>query len=265
MCLSYYSRFPGCQSGVQRVSHKVPAVYRELSPRTKEVPVYTIEDGAIMVPAQDFAVRATLECGQVFRYAPPDHGRWELIAGDRRCELHERGNYTVIMARRRDIPYFVRYFDLDRSYAAMLQELRAAEPAALTQAAAAYGRGIRILRQEPFETLISFLISTNNNIKRIQGIIERLCAALGKPLRGNGTFRYAFPEPEAMASAGEMFYRDSGCGYRAPWIVDAAEKAVRSTELGRPSVTGAYRRAANVQGYRPQGRRLCCTLCLRPL
>jgi N-glycosylase/DNA lyase len=206
--------------------------------------MFTVEEGRILVPRKDFNVRATLECGQVFRFRrldspPAGSGRgaaYNLISADKTCVVAEEGSRTVIYARRRDIPYFVRYFDLETSYAPVLRELRARARnsrvlapggAALVEAALEYGRGLRILRQNPFETLISFIISTNNNIKRIRGIIERICAALGRRRAGlpaGGGF-YAFPDAAVMAEQDEAFYRNAGCGYRAGWLPPAAKKA----------------------------------------
>lgn len=189
--------------------------------------MFGVENGKIAAAKKDLNLRATLECGQVFRFTDAGNGRRELISGGRRCVLWEDGNKTLIGAEKDDIPYFINYFDLEQSYDPMIKEL---EDSPLMKAAAAFGRGLKILRQDRFETLISFIVSTNNNIGRIKGIIERICAALGRP-RGKpetGAGFYGFPDPETMARAGEKLYRELGCGYRSPWIARAAEKAAVS-------------------------------------
>jgi N-glycosylase/DNA lyase len=244
--------------------------------------MFSLENGKIIVPRKELNIRATLECGQVFRFTlpgspPAGSGQGcELISADKKCVIAEEGNRVIVYARERDISYFVRYFDLETSYAPILRELRARTRdsrvlapggAAFVEAAFEYGKGLRILRQDPFEMLISFIISTNNNIKRIQGIIERLCAALGRhcpalPAGGavsggftgggtaNGTF-YDFPAVEVMAENGEGFYRDLGCGYRAKWLLLAAKKAsggclASFEELPTPELTAELQTFAGV-------------------
>jgi N-glycosylase/DNA lyase len=212
--------------------------------------MFSIEEGKITAAKKDLNIRATLDCGQVFRFTVAEDGRRELISGSRRCVLWEDRKKTLIRAAKHDIPYFINYFDLKQSYAPMIKEL---EDSPLMKAAAAFGRGLRILRQDRFETLISFIVSTNNNIARIRGIIERICAALGCPLGKpkTGTVFYGFPGPEAMAGAGEKMYRELGCGYRSPWIARAAEKAASSSldvlaGLPTEKLTGALQSFAGV-------------------
>ena len=87
--------------------------------------------------------------------------------------------------------------------------------------AAEFAGGIRILNQEKFETLISFIISANNNIPRIKGIIDRLCSSLGEPIDGGD---FSFPDAEKIASAGIEALAPLRAGFRAKYIIDAAEK-----------------------------------------
>ena len=114
-----------------------------------------------------------------------------------------------------------RYFDLDRDYSAVCERLKADE---YMRAAVTEFPGIRILRQEPWEALCSFIISQNNNIPRIKGIIDRLCRLLGEPLGGED---YAFPTPEAVAAAGVEGLAPIRAGFRAKYIIDAAQKVSR--------------------------------------
>jgi len=187
--------------------------------------VYALEGENIVVSAAQFRPRAVLECGQVFRFRQIDGSDWEIISGDKRCLLAEKGGKTVISAAKADIPYFINYFDLERDYRPIIRSLRRVcargEPPLELEHVLAHGKGLRLLRQDKWETLLSFIISTNNNIPRIRGIIEKLCAALGKKRNGF----YAFPTAKAMAAKDEGFYRKAGCGYRAPWLAAAAKKA----------------------------------------
>ncbi|MPM88251.1 hypothetical protein SDC9_135352 [bioreactor metagenome] len=100
------------------------------------------------------------------------------------------------------------------------------------------GTGIRILHQEPFETLISFITSQNNNIPRIRSLIARLCRELGNGFESPyGETVYAFPTAEAVASAGEKALLDMKFGFRAKYIARCAE-TVASGRFDLSSVSG---------------------------
>lgn len=159
-----------------------------------------------------FDIRSTLECGQVFRFAPTDYG-YRLIAGSHIAKIREEEDRYVVECD--DPDHFRRYFDFDTDYA-LVQSKFADKP--LIAAAIAYGKGIHILRQEPLETIFSFIVSQNNHIPRIKGIIEKICDGLGEDM---GEYR-AFPSLEKLAGAGEKFYAKCGAGYRANYLCTVA-------------------------------------------
>ena len=113
---------------------------------------------------------------------------------------------------------------MDVDYAPAISRLQ--QHSSFLRSAIDYGKGIRILRQDLVETIFSFIISANNNIKRIQSIIERLCAKYGVKTT-NG---YAFPTVEALAKATETELKLLGTGYRASYIINTA-KALQQMEL----------------------------------
>lgn len=167
-----------------------------------------------------FDPAATLGCGQAFRWERTQDGFW-VFAQDRACLLRREGESTVLECEEGDLAFFENYFDLARDYAAINARVCAFGIPRLS-AAARFGRGIRILNQGAEETIFSFIISQNNNIPRIRGILSRLCEALGGERAFSGrTFR-AFPSAEALAGQGEAFYRSLGCGYRAPYLAKTA-------------------------------------------
>ncbi len=90
--------------------------------------------------------------------------------------------------------------------------------------------GMRLLEQEPWECLVSYLCSINSNIPRISTLVEILSNRLGKPISLDGVTRYTFPEPYALADLGEMGLRLMGLGFRAPYLAGAAQ-AVASDRL----------------------------------
>jgi N-glycosylase/DNA lyase len=99
--------------------------------------------------------------------------------------------------------------------------------------ATAYGKGIRILRQEKWEALCSFIISQNNHIPRIKKIVEALCELFGEQVEFDGKIYYSFPPPEKLCTLDESDLAPLKCGYRASYILSAA-KAVTdgSIDLG---------------------------------
>lgn len=172
-----------------------------------------------------FDPEATLCCGQVFRFRPHGGG-WLVYSGERACCLFSEGGRTHILAEEQDAGYFENYFDLGRDYAPVVSAaLESGMP--FIAEAAQEGRGIRILRQQPEEAVFSFIISQNNNIPRIQGIISRICAALGQERSFMGGKYYTFPSAAVLSGRDAAFYASLGAGYRAPYIAGTAEKIAR--------------------------------------
>lgn len=170
-----------------------------------------------------FNVVDTLTCGQLFRYKDLGSGRYGLWSQDKYAEAEQHDGKVFVYAL--DGDYFWRYFDLDEDYASKVK--RIAEAAPIMQLASQGGKGIRILKQDPAETVINFIISANNNIKRIQLIIERICAALGEQTE----FGYAFPSVFSLSQADASFYRSVGAGYRDVYLADTAKRLTLEGDL----------------------------------
>ncbi len=163
-----------------------------------------------------FNVLDTLDCGQLFRFAPFKAG-YIVYSLDKCAYLYEDGENSVIECEDENAEYFYNYFDLARDYSAIFNRAISKSVPALTLSATA-GKGIRILNQDKTEALFSFIVSQNNNIPRIKGIIERLCTALGEKKNFDGKEYYSFPTPEIMATMDGEFYKSIGLGYRAEYI-----------------------------------------------
>ncbi|MBQ7653198.1 MAG: DNA-3-methyladenine glycosylase 2 [Clostridia bacterium] len=170
------------------------------------------EKDRILIQDEYFDIRSTLYCGQVFRFKE-DNGIFKVYSKDKCATITEGVNTEIIG----DVDYFYDYFDLSTDYKTQAESI-IDKP--LIRQGLVKGKGIHILKQDPYETLISFIISANNHIPRIKGIIERLCTALGE---NKGDY-YAFPTPEAMASQSVEFYKNLGAGYRDVYLLDAATK-----------------------------------------
>ena len=146
-----------------------------------------------------FHLAQTLDCGQAFRWRPADPQGlvWEGAAKDRYLRLEDRGETLALSCSQEELEdFWSGYFDLETDYEEKRRALSGMSPA-LAQAAA-FAPGIRILRQDPWEALCSFLISQNNHIPRIKGIIERLCQLLGEPIGDTGW--HSFPGPEKLSA-----------------------------------------------------------------
>lgn len=178
---------------------------------------------AFTYDSEFFNIRDTLECGQIFRYKALEDGSYEVHSQDKYAVLGYDGQGRVEV-RTVDSEYFWNFFDLDTDYGAKVKRISALSP--LMKEAANYGKGIRILNQDLTEMIFSFIISANNNIKRIQLIIERLCDKLGKQT----DFGKAFPTVKAMADAPVELYTQIGAGYRDRYLHETA-KALLTFDL----------------------------------
>ncbi|MBO5210476.1 MAG: DNA-3-methyladenine glycosylase 2 family protein [Clostridia bacterium] len=182
---------------------------------------YFFENNNIYIKGiEEFDLPHTLDCGQAFRWKCDENGVWSGIAGNKFLKLEKLPDGTVVLYNTTEDEfngYWKNYFDLDRDYSQIVKQLSQNET---LKNACEYSYGIRILNQEPFETLCSFIISQNNNIGRIKGIVERLCENFGEKIDGG----YAFPTAQKMASLTVEDLAPLRSGFRAKYLVDAAQK-----------------------------------------
>lgn len=181
---------------------------------------YIKKGGNIVLDIPCFDIGLTLDCGQAFRWSKTDDGTWHGVAFSTPLTLRQTGNGVefIGVSEEEFEKIWVPYFDLDRDYDKLCERFGNDEQLknAVTEC-----YGIRLLRQEPWEALCSFIISQNNNIPRIKGIVDRLCRLLGEHLGGDD---YAFPTPEKVAEAGIEGLAPIRAGFRAKYIIDAARK-----------------------------------------
>ena len=168
-----------------------------------------------------FNILDTLDCGQTFRFKPYSQG-FIVLSKDRCAYLYEQYNQTIIECLEQDEEYFHNYFDLSRDYAKIC-ESAIKENIPILTSAVKKGKGIRILNQDKEEMLFSFIISQNNNIPRIKGIIDKLCVSLGDKKEFLGEEYYSFPTAVEMAKKDLKFYQEIGLGYRAKYIKNLAD------------------------------------------
>lgn len=188
---------------------------------------------------RDFDPDQIFDCGQCFRWEKTGSGTgaedsfWQGIAGGRHARVDfADGVLTIedsmledcLCTKKEAREFWHSYFDLDRDYAAIKRKLSRGDK--VMKAAIKEGSGIRILRQEPWETLISFIISQNNNIPRIKGCINALADTLGE----NGNL----PTPEVLAGADVSDLAPCRLGYRDRYLIEAAGQYL---EWGMPDST----------------------------
>ncbi len=167
-----------------------------------------------------FSLPQTLDCGQAFRFEEKSEDKWGGVACDRYLEIEKLtdGTFVLYNVSKEEFESIWRdYFDLNRDYSEIIKTISQNE---VLKTASEYGKGIRVLNQPPWETLCSFIISQNNNIKRIKGIISRLCEAYGEKIEGG----YTFPSAEALAKLEPEDLAPLRAGFRAKYIIDAARK-----------------------------------------
>lgn len=172
----------------------------------------------IEIQADNFDLEQTLLCGQCFRWKKLGDNDFEGIVGDKYLHITQGENKFVLHnVSQNDLDFWNDYFDLKTDYGAIIKTLSADK---YLSAACAEKSGIRILKQEPFETLISFIISQNNNIKRISGIIDRLCEEFGTQMEKG----YMFPTEKQLEGVLPEDLAPLRAGFRARYIADAVAK-----------------------------------------
>ena len=173
---------------------------------------------------QPFDLESTLFSGQAFRWRKRESW-YEGVVFGRVVQVREVEGGIAFATADDDthVPtsrlwdYFALDVDLCEVYSALSWD------DGLGQAFGRY-RGMRVLRQDPWETTLSFLCAQNSNVLRITRNVEDMCRSFGRPISLGGSTRYAYPTPEALVEAGEQALRDLGLGYRARYIVSAADK-----------------------------------------
>jgi len=168
----------------------------------------------------DFDLVKTFECGQCFRWSADENGVYSGVAFGHVARLRSEGGSVYITCSIEDFETVWReYFDLNRDYAEIRKRLCVDD---YMRQAASFGAGIRLLRQDKWETLCSFIISQCNNIPRIKKIISALCREFGDVYDFEGEKYYTFPSAQCLAVRDEKDLASLRSGYRAAYILNAA-------------------------------------------
>lgn len=182
------------------------------------------EQKYILENVKSFEPKHIFECGQCFRWDEEPDGSYTGIVKDNVINVKKVDNtvyFTSLGAD--DLKNLVdNYFDLGRDYEKIKETLSKIDE--YLENSIRYGNGIRILNQDLWETIISFIISANNNIPRIKGIINRISQKYGNKIEWNGKEYYTFPAVENLAKATEEDLRNLGLGFRDVRVYETTHK-----------------------------------------
>ncbi len=184
------------------------------------------EQKIILEKIDSFELKDIFECGQCFRWNRQENGSYTGVFGENVLNVRkEKENIIMEGLCKEDIQKTVEeYFDLKRDYRQIKEKLAKIDEN--MEVSVKYGQGIRILNQELWETILSFIISANNNIPRIKGIIERLAKTYGTKLTWRGKDYYTFPTVEQLKDVTIKEYRDLGLGFRDKRLYETTQMIV---------------------------------------
>lgn len=182
------------------------------------------EEEKLMIKIQtpNFSLRQICDSGQCFRMKEEADGSCSLIAKGHFLRMEQSGEEVAFHCSEEEYEtIWKEYFDLNTDYAKFMQAIDADD--SYLKAAADFGSGIRILKQDVWEMIITFIISQQNNIKRIRKCIDTICEKYGEEkLASDGTMFYVFPTPQALAKVKEEEFRACNLGYRSKYLVQTS-------------------------------------------
>lgn len=173
-----------------------------------------------------FNLTHIFECGQCFRWSKNKDMSYTGIVGKNVINISKINNDIYVRSFGEDglETLFNTYFDMNTDYEKIKNKLRKIDR--FMEESIKYGDGIRLLNQDLWETIISFIISANNNIPRIKGIIERICKRYGNKIVWNGIEYYSFPTPEQLGKATIQDLRILGLGFRDVRVYETTKMVI---------------------------------------
>ncbi|MGG7178837.1 DNA-3-methyladenine glycosylase family protein [Clostridium paraputrificum] len=189
------------------------------------------KDEVILEGVENFNIKQILECGQCFRWEKVGELNYIGVAHRRVIEvIQEEDNVRILNTNEEDFKnIWLDYFDLERDYNEIKKGL--ANDEILTKSVE-YGYGIRLLNQEPFEILISFIVSARNSIPSIMKTIKKISERWGNAIEYKGNTYYTFPTPEELKNAELEEIKETGASFRSKYILDTIARVNESLEDG---------------------------------
>lgn len=211
----------------------------------------------------DFDLDKIANCGQCFRAKELEGGMYRFITGEDvlYIQKQEKNQYAVSCSRESWQEVWARYFDMERNYRKLREE--AAGRNCFVEKAIQCGQGLRVLKQEPWEMLITFIISQRKTIPAIAKSVELLAQKFGHPIQTGREVVWSFPSSKELLGASMEDLAACSLGYRAGYVKDAAEKAAYG-ELDMEAISGMddeamFREIMKVKGV---GKKVANCVCL---
>ena len=220
-----------------------------------KIKVIEENDSVIVHGIKDFCPKHIFECGQCFRWEIQSDGSYTGVAYGRVINVNCIDSMVIIKnTNLHDFnSIWRRYFDLDEDYSRIKEKLRINN---YLIDAIEFGWGIRILKQEMWECLISFIISSNNIIPRIKKIINSICNEYGDPIYFNGKTYYSFPGPKVLSSKTMEELSFCKSGYRCSYILKASQmvcdKIIDLRDVSKLDTDSARRELVKIPGIGPK-------------
>lgn len=207
--------------------------------------IYKLENNIIKVlDKTQFNPKHILECGQVFRFGIDENNNYYVISKSFKATIIEKENHYEIYSNNPE--YFINYFDLNTDYNPMKKNL---SKYPILSKMIKFGYGIRILNADAEEMIFSYIISQNNNIKRIQKIIENLCT-IGRKFENYN----AFPTAKELSNQPFEFFKSLGAGYRDKFLKNTSDflKNINIEDIKNKSSEEIYNFLVSLNGIGPK-------------
>lgn len=181
------------------------------------------ENKVIVNGVKNFHIKQIVECGQCFRWEKVADNNYIGVAFGKVIEVIQEGNTVIILNSTKDEfeNIWLGYFDFNRDYTNIKEQL---SKNIILDKSVEFGYGIRILNQEKFEILISFIISARNSIPSIMKTIKKISERWGNKIEYKGSTYFSFPSPEALRGVTEDEIRETGASFRSKYIVDTINR-----------------------------------------
>lgn len=189
--------------------------------------VKSYDDYIVIEGVKNFKLKQIFECGQIFRFYEILENDFIVIAFGKLIEVKEDEDNIIIYnsteAEVQDI--WIKYFDLDRDYSRIKEEL---SKDSILKESIEFGYGVRILNQDPFEMLLSFIISARNNIPSIKKTVNKIASKWGREIEYKGNTYYAFPSINEIKDASLEEIQETGASFRSKYIIDTIKNVYNS-------------------------------------
>jgi N-glycosylase/DNA lyase len=187
------------------------------------------KDHVIIEGVKNFKLKHIFECGQIFRFEEVEENDFIVIAFGKLIEVKEEGNNVVIYNTNEEEfnRIWLNYLDLNRDYSDIKEEL---SKDVLLKQSIEFGYGVRVLNQDPFEMLLSFIISARNNIPSIKKTVNKISVKWGKQINYKDKIYYAFPSIYEIKDATLEEIQETGASFRSKYLIDTIKNIYNSVK-----------------------------------